>query len=178
LPVYNVVMGQGITVANLGANMLITGPGEPGDRIQSCAAVIFFDTGTCAGGLYHFPSGNILHDGNSRNILTAMRDAVNPNEAYIVYGIAPRFRAVNPETDVVPSDEYAGELRSFVLALLPLNCRLRRMPAKLGIASISQAGNVAIIGLSDPDDLTNLRGYAAGHYNGYTLYGTDMVNAH
>lgn len=178
MPVYNVVMGQGITVANLGANMLITGPGDPGDRIQSCSAVMFFNTVTCAAGLFHFPSRDFTNDGDSRNILVAMRNAVNPNEAYIVYGIVPQLRHVDPERDVVPTDEDADELRSVVLALLPLNCRLRRMPARRGIASISQAGNVASIGLSEPNGLTSLRAFAAGVYAGYTLYGRDGANAH
>jgi hypothetical protein len=166
-------MGQGITMANLGANTLITGPGGIGDRLQSCSAVMFFNTATCGAGLFHFPSGNILEDGDSRNNLTAMRDAVNPNEAYIAYGVVDWL---HQGVRVVPSDPYAPQLRTFVLGLLPLTCRLRRMPATTCIASIRQAANVAIIGSVNPGGLTNLRAFAAGNYAGYTLYGTDLAN--
>jgi hypothetical protein len=171
MAVYNVVMGQGITVADLGNDTLITGPGEIGDSIQSCSAVMFFNTGTRAAGLFHFPSGNILADGVSRNVLTAMRDAVQPTEGYIAYGVVDWM---NPENRVVPSDPHASELRTFVLGLLPMTCRLRRMPARTRIASISQAGNAAVIGDANPEGLTELRGFGAGNYAHYTLYGSAL----
>jgi hypothetical protein len=163
-----VYMGQGITVADLGGDTLITGPGRIEDRLQSCAAVMLFNTATRAAGLFHFPSGDILTDGSSRNDLAAICNAVQPDEAYIAYGIiSMSYR----EDTVVPSDPFSQNLRSFVLALLPLTCRMRRMPATTRIASISQAANVAIIGSAEPGGLTDLRGSAAGNYANYTLYG-------
>lgn len=171
MAVYNVVMGQGITVGDLGGDTLITGPGNVEDSIQSCSAVMFFNTGTRAAGLFHFPAGNILTDGVSRNVLTAMRDAVQPTEGYIAYGVVDWM---NPLNRVVPSDPHSSALRTFVLGLLPLTCRLRRMPARTRIASISQAGNAAVIGSVEPDGLTDLRGFAAGNYAHYTLYGSAL----
>lgn len=171
MPTYGVIMGQGITVADLGANTLITGYGDPADSIQSCSAVMFFNTNTRSAGLYHFPAGNILTDGDSRNALTAMRDAVQPNEAYIAYGVEDF--SYGPRK-VVPSDPHSPALRTFVLALLPLECRLRRVPASTRIASISQAGNRAALGNQDPGNVTDLRGYAAGNYAFGRIYKIDV----
>lgn len=51
MAVYNVYMGQGMTVPNLGEDTFITGPGRIQDRLQSCAAVMLFNTATRAAGL-------------------------------------------------------------------------------------------------------------------------------
>src|SRR5580692_8305289 len=87
MAVYNVVTGQGITVKNLGANMLITGIGDGADAVQSCSVVMFFNTKSCAAGLFHFPAGNVRKELGSKTALTAMSKAVGPNDCYIAYGV-------------------------------------------------------------------------------------------
>jgi len=173
MPIYNVFMGQGVSVPNLGANTLITGPGAAKDTIQSCAAVILFNTGSHAAGLFHFPAGNILTDGVSRANLISMSGAVVPDQAYIAYGVQGIGHVHNP---VTATDPYATNLLSFVVGLLPFECRLRGMPAPTGIASISLAANgSATIGSTRPAvALTSLRAVAAGNYHaaGYRVYGT------
>jgi hypothetical protein len=154
-------MRQGITVPDLGADTLITGY-HTDHLIWSCSAVMFFNTTTRAAGLYHFPAGNILTDGDSRNALTDIKKAVQPNEAYIAYGVVTL--GYGPPK-IVPSDEYSPELHTFVLGLLPLECRLRQLPARNGFASIGQAGNRAVIGTTNPGTaITDLSDFAAGNY--------------
>jgi hypothetical protein len=176
MAVYNVVMGQGITVKNLGANMLITGIGDGADAVQSCSVVMFFNTKSCAAGLFHFPAGNVKKELGSKAALTAMSKAVSPNDCYIAYGVTNLVSVfAGPgatfSTTEVPTDPNHSDLREFVLGILPDGGRLRRMPAESRRASIRQEGNSAIIGSDLPTGaVTNLGKFAAGPQAGYTIY--------
>src|SRR5262245_58157455 len=112
MPTYSVVMGQGVSVADLGSDALNTGWGNRGDLIQSCSAVILVNPTTGAGGLYHFPAGGLTEKDGSRAVFIQMRDRVQPTEAYIVYGAAEHFGS---DVAVVPADADHEKLRSLVL---------------------------------------------------------------
>src|SRR5262245_23652808 len=84
---YGVNMEQGVS-ANLIEHTLITGHGEPEHKLMSCSAVMFVNTITWRGGLYHFPEGSINgRDGAlSRAILQRMEAEINPTEIHIRHG--------------------------------------------------------------------------------------------
>ena len=162
---YNVVMGQGITVPSLENIGLVTGPGELGDRIQSCSAVVFYNSVSHAAGLYHFPAGDIDKDNGSHTALTAMRRAVQPNEGYISYGIedlTDMASILSDKPSVLPSDLHSMELRSFVLDLLPMGCRLRRMAASTGRVTVLLRDNELEIDNKAPSQYIDLRDKPAG----------------
>ncbi len=163
-------MGQGVSVANLVGNTLITGWGNPADSLQSCSAVIMANPGTGAAGLYHFPAGNIDEDAGSRNVLTQMRDNVRPTEAYIAYGVVDMMDPAAGQR-IAPVDPYNMRLREYVLRLLPLNSRLRRFPANRRIASVSLniAGQIQI-GDRAPANITDLRNRNAGAFGFGRVY--------
>src|SRR5690349_7424227 len=69
---YNVYTCQGITIANLRGNMLLTGAGGGDDAVQSCSTVVLVDTGNWRAGLYHFPMGDLDTDQHSRGVIRAM----------------------------------------------------------------------------------------------------------
>jgi hypothetical protein len=176
MPNYRVVMGQGITVADLGNNMLLTGVATMTHRdwILSCSAIMFFNKTTRAAGLFHYPAGNILSDGDSRNVLHAMYDAVAPTEGHIAYGVhSPTNMSLllgtaKPSTE--PTDYYASVLRTFVTALLK-NLSLGYKPATSKTASISQKEDAAIIGSENPGTSTDLCDFSAAPYDDFTIYG-------
>lgn len=162
MPNYGVIMGEAITVANLGANRLVTGWGDPEDSLQSCAAVVLANPATGAAGLYHYPSGDIDDRPAAQLLMTQMRDAVQPTEGYIVYGMVD-YNRQGPDLPV-PSDPFNAKLRDFVLRLLPLECRLRRMPARTRVATVAlNAGAIDITGAA-PNPIQDLRNTLAGNY--------------
>jgi len=177
MPTYNVVMGQGVSVANLTGHILSTGMGEAGDRLQSCSAIILVNTVTHAGGLYHFPSGSINDDNHSQGALTAMANAVNPDKAYIVFGIAPFEHA---KTYTALADQLKGhtqqmeQLRAFVRTLLPLTATVSSKKATGGVAWVTWNGAMFQVGLDDVNHYTDLRGVAAGAYANYSVYGAPL----
>jgi hypothetical protein len=174
VPNYNVYMGQGITIPDLRGNILATGPGEAEDAVQSCSAVILVNTANWRAGLYHFPEGSINNDEHSRNVLTAMAAAVAPNEAYIGFGVVG-LRNTDPQGAAQTAQTQNGEqLRSFVLGLLPMGSRLRRLPAATGTVTVTSNAGRAVIGNQTPDPLTNLKTAAAGNHGAYTTYGYAM----
>ncbi|HUI76562.1 MAG TPA: hypothetical protein VLY24_01570 [Bryobacteraceae bacterium] len=165
MPIYGVIMRQGVTVDDLGNNTLITGYGNLNDTIQSCSAVMFFNTATRAAGLFHYPSGD-LNRRRLRTTLSAMMERVQPNEAYIGYGVVGFI-----ERPGLPADDKHTQLRTFILGLLPRDGgRLRRFPATSRVASISQMGGGAIIGSQEPPNITDLRYHAAANYNFGRIY--------
>jgi hypothetical protein len=166
---YVVYMGQGVSVADLRGNVLVTGPGNAEDAVQSCSVVMFIHPTTWRAGLYHFPSGSINTDAHSRDALTAMATAVAPTEAYIGFGIVGMRRTDPGENQRVQSLQ-GEQLRSFVLRLLPLTSRLRRLPAGGTVTLTTNAGRV-LIGNVAPDPLVDLRTAAAGAHGAYTTYG-------
>lgn len=161
MPTYNIVMKQGITVPDLGGDTLVTGPGQSTDGIQSCSAVIFFSSATRGAGLYHFPSGDIAKDMESRSILSAMCNAVHPTECYIAFGTAGNDHSKK----VRLGDPFSTQLHNYVVGIIPTGTRLRQMPVIRLVAAISQHQNVAKIDVESPAPIyanrTNLRGYAA-----------------
>lgn len=174
MPNYNVYMGQGITIPNLTANMLLTGPGEAGDAVQSCSAVILVNTANWRAGLYHFPEGSINNDAHSRGALTAMAAAVVPNEAYIGFGVVGLRNTDAGGAAQEAQAQHGEQLRSFVLGLLPMACRLRRLPASTGTVTLTTNGLRAVIGNQNPGDYVDLRQVAAGAHAGYATYGYAM----
>lgn len=85
MPIYAVVMEQGISMKNLGANRLMTGF-RPDDAILNCSVVILSNPVTGSAGLYHFPSGDIEQDNGSQDLLCKMHTDVNPAEIYVIHG--------------------------------------------------------------------------------------------
>ena len=67
MAIYNVVMGQGVSVRNLPGNALSTGLAGTdqldvdSQRLSTCSAVILGNTQTKAAGLYHFPMRQHRH---------------------------------------------------------------------------------------------------------------------
>lgn len=174
MPNYNVYMGQGITIPDLRGNMLVTGPGDAGDAVQSCSAVILVNTGNWRAGLYHFPEGSINTDDHSRGVLNAMTAAVVPTEAYIGFGVVG-LRNTDPQgANQIAQAQNGEQLRSFVLRLLPMGSRLRRLPAATGTVSASTNAGRVVIGNQAPDPLVDLKAVAAGNHGGYTTYGYAM----
>jgi hypothetical protein len=174
--IYGVGMGQGISVATLVGNTLITGYGGPADKVQSCSAVMLVNTNDWRAGLYHFPEGSINTDGDSIAVLTNMKADVQPNEGYIAWGEAPFTMAQTFTATAFDLDEqliHNEQLRSFLLNLLPLQCRLRRVPAKTGTVWIRQEAGRVEVGFGELDDVKDLRSQNAGKYQGHTLYGRD-----
>ena len=170
MPTLNVVMGQAVCTANLGANSLMTGAGEAGDRIQSCAAIIMVNTGTGAAGLYHYPSGNINdHRPGAQTVIQQMVQRITPTRAYIIYGIA---HAPPDPGNLSAADPYANELREYVRGQLPNNITLSRRPARNGFASVSIAGGQEAIGYVNIDPCTDIRGTQAGNHH---LGGMDVA---
>ena len=171
---YNIIMEQGITVPNLTNIGLITGPGDGGDRIQSCAAVVFYNSVSKAAGLYHYPSGDINEDNGSQTVLRAMCSAVEPNEGYISYGVEDydmSFAAMtSKKVKVVPSDPHNMKLRSFVLRLLPMGCRLRRMPAITGFVTVHLHNNKLTIANKVLGSYIDLRSKSAGPTTAGQIY--------
>jgi hypothetical protein len=172
MPNYNVVMGQGVTVAALTGNMLLTGSGGAEDAIQTCSAIILFNTNTRAAGLFHFPEGSINNDVASRTAVTAMVTAVHPNVGYIGIGVQNLRNADVPGENQREQLQHGEQLRSYVLGLLPLGCPLRRFAASSGHATVTcGAGGPAVIGSVLPGAITDLRADAAGNHGGYVTYG-------
>lgn len=169
MAIYGVIMGQGVSVADLAQDTLVTGYGDPEDSLQSCSAVMFANTGTRAGALYHFPAGDINDDAGSQRVLREMRDVVAPTEAYIAYGIVDYMDFMGGPR-VTPVDPGNMALRDFVLRLLPEGSRLRRMPANTRIASIRMNGGLSIIGANAPRNIIDLRNRVAGVYPGYRVH--------
>ena len=162
---YNIIMGQGITVPRLDNIGLVTGPGKSADQIQSCAAVVFYNTVSHAAGLYHYPSGDINKKEGSQAALKAMCRAVEPNEGYISYGVvdySDMSSFVSDKPRVVPSDPHNMKLRSFVLGLLPMGCRLRRMPASKTKVTVLLRDNKLEIDNRAPSKYIDLRDEPAG----------------
>jgi len=115
-----------------------------------------------AAGLYHYPSGDIGTRPSAQLLLTQMRDAVQPTEGYIVYGMV-NYNSM-AEDKPVPSDPFNAKLRDYVLRLLPLECRLRRMPARTRVATVRlNAGAIDISGAA-PAPIQDLRNTLAGNY--------------
>lgn len=171
---YNVVMGQGVTVANLAGNMLLTGAGDVADALITCSAVVLYNSVTGAAGLFHFPEGSINTDEASRNAITAMAAAVQPNRAWIGWGT---FGLGNDDLRTQQQREqleHGEQLRSFVLHLLPLTCRLSRFPARTGVVTFRLNAGNPTIGSQVPDNRTDLRNDAAGNHGAYTTYGAAL----
>ena len=161
MPSINVVMSQAVCTANLGQNTFMTGAGEPGDRIQSCAAVIFVNTGTGAAGLYHYPSGDIRTRPTAQTVIQQMVQAVAPTHAYIVYGVAGVPYVPN---SVAPGDPFASNLRDFVRGQLQDDIVLKRLPARHGFASVSIADGQPVIGIEAIDPDNDIRADLAGDH--------------
>jgi hypothetical protein len=166
-------MGQGISVAALGNDTLYTGyMTGPGDRLQSCSAVIFCNTATGAAGLFHFPAGSINDDPDSAAVIRDMAGVVRPNLAWILFGRSP-FLAHAPQHQAQQAAAQGEQLRAFVLGLLPVGCRLRRMPATTGNAAITWEDGQPRVAAVNDTAATDLRAVAAGQYQTYRLYGRD-----
>jgi hypothetical protein len=171
MPNYNVYMGQGVTVVDLTGIILLTGPGAAADAVQSCSVVILVNTANWRCGLYHFPEGSINTDAHSLGAITAMAAAVAPTEAYIGVGVVG-LRNTDPQGDVQIEQTHRGEqLRSFVLRLLPMTARLRRLRAPAGTVSVTRNAGRVVLGDQDPGAWVDLRAIAAGAHGAYTTYG-------
>lgn len=161
MAIYSVIMEQAVTVADLRNHTLMTGHGDVGDRIQSCSAVTMVNTNTWAAGLYHFPAGSINADQQSADLLRAMRHAIAPTEAYVHWGVAPLQQAnMGFNIGDGPVRAHLAEceqLRAFVLRLLPLESRLRRMPANTGYISVTANHGAVAFDDQDIDPTADLR---------------------
>jgi hypothetical protein len=172
MPNYSVAMGQGVAVRNLRGNMLLTGYDQE-DTLLSCSAVVFVNTRDWSAGLYHFPEGSINEDERSQVILRAMASAVGPTEAYIgwgTFGIVDNGFYTNDFNQRVQL-AHGEELRSFVLRLLPSGSRLRRIPAKTGLITVTTNAGATVIGRMAPDDCWDLRRDEEGNHGIYVTYG-------
>ena len=175
MPNYGVVMGQGATVADLTNNTLVTGYGNPADKVFTCSAVIFYNANTHACGLYHFPEGNINDDAHSRDVMTAIRDQVQPTVAYIGVGTFGLTNDVLKTADQIAQTWRGEQLRSWVGKLLPQGSGLKRFMATSGVVSVTRAGGNPVLGNQEPDPIVDLRALAAGNHGAYRTYGHDMV---
>jgi hypothetical protein len=123
--------------------------------------------------LYHFPEGSINEDERSQAILRAMVSAVRPTEAYIgwgSFGISDKDFYVNDANRRIQL-AHGEELQSFILRLLPLGRRLRRIPAKTGLITVTTRAGATVIAGMTPDDCWDLRGDEEGDHGIYVTYG-------
>jgi hypothetical protein len=166
MPTYGVVMNQGVSMAALGANALMTGY-KPGEFLYSCSAIILVNPGAGAAGLYHFPSGDIYGDAGSRGVILSMKDDIAPTEAYVVFGTYDMMRPEKPR-DVavnVPEINALCEWLRGQLGVAPTSS-----PAITGRAIVRiVAGHTQVS--QGPGGATDLEGFAAGAYgDGYKIY--------
>jgi len=173
MAIYNVIMRQGITVANLTGDTLVTGSGNiANDKVQSCSAVLMMNTGNLRAGLFHFPAGNINDDVTSQTVLNNMATYVAPDWAFIAWGGAGLG-----DSDMIGHQEkqegawQTEQLRSYVLRLMPLNCRLSRKRAVSGVVWLRANNGNPDPGFGEPNGtVTDLRTVGAGAYQNYTIY--------
>jgi hypothetical protein len=173
MAIYEVVRWQGVAVDKLSGNTLLTGVD---DQITSCSAVMMADANCNRAGLYHFPCGNINSDHQSQCFLEKMAKYVKPRWAFIAWG--GEGMSTN-ETDYNEKNANimamaAEQLRSFVLGLLPLNCRLSRKNASTGIVWLSANNGIPQVGFSTPNGtVTKLRNVSGGTYKGFRVYSSE-----
>jgi hypothetical protein len=169
MPNYNVYMCQGITIADLRGNMLLTGAGNDADALQSCSAIVFVNTATWAAGLYHFPEGDIDSDADSQLRIGRLATRVMPNEVYIGYGtLGPvdDFGNARNGASVINGEK----LTAFVRRLFP-QTRVRRMPATGGVVTVTSNAGATVIGHHVPNPWVDLRNDAEGDHGAYRTYG-------
>jgi len=173
MPIYNVVMNQGITVANLGNDSLFTGWGAPQHKLQTCSAVILVNTQTGAAGLYHFPSGDIDDDKGSQKVLGKMLQAVKPDQLWICYGIQHliEMKALGGK----PADEFyiwREKLKNWLKSKVADSAGVSEKASKCGTASISLPNGVPEVSVSGDGGVTatDLSGYAEGNYQVGRIY--------
>jgi hypothetical protein len=170
--VYGIIMGQAVTVADVTGKALTTGY-DKGGALQSCSAVILFNSNSLAAGLYHYPAGKFDNDKKSRKLLDKMSALVNPTEAYIAFGVTDTSSMAMAMTGIkssVPLDETYPVLKSYILKeLLPTEARLKAMPALNGRATISLSHGQASVSLDGIDPDVDLSATKAGSYTDYTV---------
>lgn len=172
MPIYGVVMGQGITVKPLTNTItLMTGYIEkPADALQSCSAVILLNHLSGAAGIYHFPAGSINNDAHSRAVLRKMVKEIDPTGGHIAYGTAAYTAVQRQELTL-----HHEQLRSFVQGISRgIGFRLTGADAITGTAWVTCNGGGFQLGGQQLDGITDLRAQAAGTYGQYSLYGADQ----
>jgi hypothetical protein len=174
VPNYNVVMGQGVMLANLTGNLIMTGHGGVEDTVFTCSAVVTVNTANGRAGLFHFPEGSINTDDASKNALNAIAAYVVPNLAYLVFGTFGLKNADPDNANKRDGIQHLEQLRAFLLGIIPLGCRLRRMPATSGIVTATLVGGQVTMGSLEPDPIVDLRALAAGAHGAYTTVGAAM----
>jgi len=185
MPIYNVVMGQGVSIANLAGNTLSTGWAgvnaldHASQRLSTCSAIILGNTNSKAAGLYHLPAGSINTDSHSQTVLREMMRAVSPNDVFIRYGTAD---LQNPQMShwAEAKHQQINQLESFLRAMLPSQgARLSSSPAKAGTAWVvwdACGWEFSVSNELDLDDVTkssfiDLRKATAGQYPNYRVHG-------
>jgi hypothetical protein len=171
MPIYNVVMGQGITIANLVGNALVTGIGGQADRVHSCSAVMLANTVNWHAGLFHFPAGNINNDIASQVTLTNMITDVVPNWAMIAWGGEGLHDDEPDKNWMVRGGWQHEQLRAWLLQALPPPVRLSRARAATGIVWLDPQNGIPTAHFGTPvGAVTNLAALAPGIYANYRLY--------
>jgi hypothetical protein len=175
MPTYNIIMKQGITVRNLGNDTLVTGHEYPEDKLQSCSAILLFNSATRAAGLYHFPASDITQSPKAQRLIRDMAKAVLPDMAWITYGVATHEMRDLVQTALpgAPSDPFHDSLRHHVQGLLGSNTPVTLKEARTGVIALSQDNGVPKLSVEDPYTATDLRACTAGTYPNYTIYWAD-----
>jgi len=164
MPIYNVTMGQAISIHNIGADTLMTGC-DVKSGLMSCSAIILFNRANGAAGLYHYPSGDIRARPSSQQVLREMMENISPTDCHVVYGAEDLTS--NPFSfgfarDAEPTDPYHDHL---LLHLRSLGLNPRTVAAGGSrSASVSLAGGTWTVSRDMPDGaVQNLAGRANAH---------------
>ncbi len=168
MAIYGVVMNQAISMANLGANKLMTGF-KSGQFLYSCSAIILVNPATGAAGLFHFPAGDIYDDVGSRMLIEAMIADVAPTECAVYYG------TVNPRNFGIASTEPSepGQTNDLVEWLRgKLGFAVTRVAAVRGSAEVAIVNGLAQIDHGSAEGVTDLEQVLRGTYPtlGYKIY--------
>jgi hypothetical protein len=164
---YGVVMNQGVSMAQLGNNVLLTGHIQ-GGYLYSCSAIILINPQAGSAGLYHFPEGNIHNDDASGRLIQQMIQDVNPTEASIRYGTQD-FRKTEQSRYMPPNLDNVVNLIGWLEGLLRFEPDAD--PAPSGNVSIEIANGQAIYGGGPFSGVTDLSNYQDGVYApGFKVY--------
>lgn len=171
---YIVVMNQGIVVAALGADVLLTGYGKAEHAIQSCSGVIFYSSVSGAAGLYHFPAGDIEKDKGSRKVLKKIIELVVPDSVWICYGVSETHKVKSDKLmfgiETSPSGAFYNcreKLKNWMKGHVPQATLISEKAAKGGMAWLSQQNGVpqvSVVAEGLPNNLNDVSGYLAGNY--------------
>jgi hypothetical protein len=179
VPNYNIYMGQGIWIPDLRGNMLVTGVvtgvGSPKDAIQSCSAIVFFNTNSKDAGLYHFPAGDV--DSHKHSGLTIMQIAARMKKPIIITVVVGKLSMKddfgNPLSELSASVINIEKLKSFILGKgLSGGGQLLDQPATTGtVTATCDANGNLVIGDQNPGGLTDLKNVKEGNHGAYRTYG-------